>query len=81
MATLDKTSYTKINTTSESDYLIQNTSSDTIRFIVAATQPANDAAHTGVLNPGNGISNKDIEGFVWGKSTVFDELDITPIKG
>lgn len=82
MAKLNRTTYTKINT-SNTDYLIQNTSSDTIRFVVTSTdsQPASSEVATGALSPDCGISNNNTEGFVWGKCTVFAELDIFPIKG
>ena len=64
---ITSTEYSQINT-DEVNFLVQNLATDDVRIIIAALQPAVTAVHDFILKPKDGISSKDVNGLVWGKS-------------
>ena len=63
------TEYRQINT-NETDFLIQNLSKYVVHLIITPTvaQPTNGEQFDFILDYKQGISSKDVTGFVWAKA-------------
>ncbi|UFH59843.1 hypothetical protein [Sulfurovum mangrovi] len=72
-----KTEFRRINT-NKLRFLIQNLSGDDVLIVVTDTdvQPEADAKYDFRIHPLNGISDKDIEGYVWAMTVTFESAEM-----
>ncbi|MDM5272074.1 hypothetical protein PGH07_07770 [Sulfurovum sp. zt1-1] len=80
---ITNTGYTQVNTNPLS-YLIQNITTSKVLIVVlpiGVQGPAADADYDFILNPDDGISDSDVEGIIWAKSTITSPVDVSVVEG